>query len=111
MEQRSEKKLNLSDIIWDLDFRFVENYYELYALGDYLNFLEDQISSIIRQEQERVRLELLEKKKDMDEVEIAEIHQKLNDVIYELLPRFFRSPFLVTLRPFCALRHSFRIVS
>ncbi len=96
MEQHRETKLNLSDIIWDLDFRFIENYYELDALGHYLNFLEDQLSSIIKQKEENARLELLAKK-DMDEVEFAEIHQKLNDVIYELLPRFFRSPFLVTL--------------
>lgn len=83
--------------ILDLDFRFVESYYELDALGEFLNVIENQLENVINQEKKRVESEILSKKKDLDEVELANIQQEFNDRVYELLPRFFRSPFLVTL--------------
>ena len=97
MEQYKEANLNVLNFHLNLDFRFVENYYELDALGDYLNVLEDQLSLIITKEQERIKADILKNKKKLDEVELSLMHQELNNLIYELLPRFFRSPFLVTL--------------
>ena len=47
MEQYKEANLNVLDFHLNLDFRFVENYYELDALGDYLNVLEDQLSLMV----------------------------------------------------------------
>jgi hypothetical protein len=81
--------------ILDLDFRFTENYYELYALGDFRIVLEKQLAAVIINEQERFEIELGKQK--WDEIELDQIRQAMNDRVYELLPRYFRSPFLVTL--------------
>ena len=81
----------------ELDYRFLENYHELFALKDYLDMLEKQISSISEQERVRLRAKIKEQENDLDEADLLVIQNKFDILVDELLPRFFRGPFIVTL--------------
>ncbi|MBL7068014.1 MAG: hypothetical protein ISS29_09225 [Candidatus Marinimicrobia bacterium] len=83
--------------IIDIDFRFVESYCELAALGEFLDVINKQLNTVINKEKKRLESRIQKKKKDLDEIELSNIHREYNDRVYELLPRYFRSPFLVTL--------------
>jgi hypothetical protein len=80
-----------------IDFRFVEIYYEIAALGEYLNVLERQLPFLKVQERERVHSWLGENERDSDEAEVDLAQQDLRDLVDHVLPRFFRGPFLVSL--------------
>jgi len=79
------------------DFRFVESYYELFTIGDFLDVLEKQLSAVIKKEHESFNDKIRKKNHDLDDIELDEIRQNMYRLVDELLPRYFRSPFLVTL--------------
>jgi len=59
--------------------------------------LEQQLQILIKQEHAQANARLSEIQKNFDEVEWQMVHQELNELVDELLPRFFRCPFLVML--------------
>ena len=83
--------------ILNIDIRFVDVSYELGALGRYLDMLEQQLNVLIKQEHEKAETRIQEIKKNFDEVEWQIAHQVRDELVENLIPRFFRSPFLVTL--------------
>jgi hypothetical protein len=78
-----------------IDFRFVEIEYELWALQEYIRTLESQLPLLETQEQEKLRERIREQ--DYDESDANIEYQQYYDLIERMLPRFFRSPVLVTL--------------
>lgn len=83
--------------VLNIDTRFVEISYEISALGRYLDMLEQQLQILIKQEHAQADARLIEIQKNFDEVEWQMVHQEFNELVDELLPRFFRCPFWVML--------------
>ena len=81
----------------DLDFRFVEIDYELWALGEYLDALERQLPTIADEKRAQTHAYLQAEGLDWDDPEAALAFQELYEVVENVLPRFLRGPFLVTL--------------
>jgi hypothetical protein len=79
------------------DFRFVELFHELYALEDFISSVESQLPDLIKREEEKAINMLKEKGYENDSIERNEVEQRLYELIEEVLPRYFRSPLLVTL--------------
>jgi hypothetical protein len=80
-----------------LDWRFIDIEYELWALGESLGFIGPQIQGLGDQERIRRFAELREKGWDEDEGERALVFHDLDALTSNVLPRFFRGPFLVAL--------------
>jgi hypothetical protein len=80
-----------------IDLRFVEIEYELWALGQFLTFLEPQIKSLGRQDRAKTVRELKRQGWDHDETEISLAFQDLTERQEYVIPRFMRGPFIVSL--------------
>jgi len=80
-----------------LDFRFVEIEYELWALGEYLNALEQQLPAIAEEKRTQTFARLQAEKSDWDDPETELAFRELDEIAESVLPRFLRGPFLVTL--------------
>jgi hypothetical protein len=81
----------------EFDFRFVELFYELYALEQYMDSVESQLPDLIKKEEEKAYGRLRQEGYENDPFERQYIQQQLYDLIEEVLPRYFFSPILVTL--------------
>jgi hypothetical protein len=79
------------------DFRFIDNELELDRLDDFLGILEKQLSSAIKKEQKKTEKLLNNKKNKIDPPDRAFFEQRLDDLIEDTLPRFFRGPFICSL--------------
>ncbi|MCJ7602960.1 MAG: hypothetical protein MUO63_15865 [Desulfobulbaceae bacterium] len=81
----------------DLDFRLVDVTFELFALSDHLDLLENQMENLRREE--RIALEKIIRKENLspEDPECHEATQNFNRRFDFLLPRAFRGPFLVSL--------------
>ena len=80
-----------------LDFRFVEIDYELWALGEYLDALEQQLPTIAEEKRTQTYAHLQAEELDWDDPETELAFQELYEITESVLPRFLRGPFLVTL--------------
>jgi hypothetical protein len=80
-----------------LDFRFVEIEYELWALGEYLNALEQQLPAIAEAKRTQTYTRLQAEKLGWDDPETEFAFQELYEIAENVLPRFLRGPFLATL--------------
>jgi hypothetical protein len=77
----------------EVDFRFIEIEYEIWALQEYFATTERQLPVLIEQERKRIREEL----KNADDETWDLVHQELYDLTENVLPRFFRAPIVVAL--------------
>lgn len=80
-----------------VDLQFVEIEYELWALGEYLNALEQQITFLTDQKRVQTYADLQTQKLDRHDPEVDLAFQELSELTESVLPRYFRGPFLVTL--------------
>jgi hypothetical protein len=80
-----------------VDFRFVEILNELYALEQFMDCVESQLPDLIKKEEEKAHEMLRDQGTDIDEFERDQINRKLYSLIDEVLPRYFRTPILVSL--------------
>jgi len=80
----------------NIDFRLVDVTFELFALADHLDLLENQIENFRREE--RTALEKFIRKENLfpEDPEWHEATQDFNRRFDFLLPRAFRGPFLVS---------------
>ena len=80
-----------------MDFRFVELDHEVLSLATYREVLEEQLT--FRKEQERVRLRarLMNSESEMDDAERQFAQEEVKVLVDEILPRFFRGPYLMAL--------------
>ena len=81
----------------DIEFRFVELFNELYVLEQFMDCVESQLPDLIKKEKEKAYERLRDQSAEIDEYERDQINQKLYSLIDEALPRYFRSPILVSL--------------
>lgn len=81
----------------NIDLRFVDQEHELERLADFLNILEKQLSNAIKKEQRHITHLRKKQKSNLDEIELSFYEQRLNDLINDTLPRFFRGPFICSL--------------
>lgn len=81
----------------DIDFRLVDVTFELFALADHLDLLENQMENLRREE--RLALERFIRKENLspEDPEWHEATQDFNRHFDFLLPRAFRGSFLVSL--------------
>jgi hypothetical protein len=79
------------------DLRFAEIEYELWALGEYLDALEVQIKFITDQKRVQTHADLQVQRLHGDGSEAGLVLQELSELMENVLRRFFRGPFLVTL--------------
>lgn len=82
--------------IMDIDLRFVDVLYELNATKRYISSFEDQLPSLVKQEEEKAFARIREESLDIDDGEADLIRQELYDLTENVLPRFFRNAILVT---------------
>lgn len=83
--------------ITDLDFRLLDIDLELFALDYYLNLIEEKVRN--KEADERLKSQQRIKNSNLtpDDLEWQEQQHELNYIVDFLLPRIFRSPFLVSL--------------
>jgi hypothetical protein len=79
-----------------LDFRYIDIEHELWAISEYFRATERLLPILAEQERKRV-FEEWEGGKKTDEDNWELILQELYELTVNLLPRFFRSPILVSL--------------
>jgi hypothetical protein len=75
------------------DLRFVEMFYELYALEDYIDSIESQLPVLIEREKEKTYQNMPE----CDSIEWLQREQALYALIEDVIPRYFRNPIVVNL--------------
>jgi hypothetical protein len=83
--------------IINVDWRFIEIEYELWALGHLLGVLEQQVEFLRAQDELKTFAELKERGWDHDEAERQLASQELRDRQDYVIPRFLRGPFVVSL--------------
>jgi hypothetical protein len=76
--------------------QFVETEIELWALSEYLDALEKYLPFMKKQERLKTNAWLKRKSSELDESDIDITLHQLQDLVDHILPRFFRSPFLVS---------------
>jgi hypothetical protein len=81
----------------DGDLRFVEIGYELWGLAHYRETLEEQIIQLADQKKREVRKRLASEGLTPDDPEYSSEVQQIDTLTDEVLPRFFRGPFLISL--------------
>src|SRR5688572_8272221 len=81
----------------NLDWRFIEIEYELWALGHLLGVLEQQVEFLRAQDELKTFAELKERGWDHDGAERQLASQELRDRQDYVIPRFLRGPFVVSL--------------
>lgn len=81
----------------DFDFRLLDVSLELHALGTYLETMEKQIDLIAEDEKRNLEQAILNQNVTPDDPEWDIEQQYYEDRVDFLLPRFFRSPYLVSL--------------
>lgn len=80
-----------------IDFRFVGIEYELWALGRLLDVIEPTIEHLASQDEHKTLKELEEGGCSHDEAEASLAFQDIREMQTYVLPRFLRSPFVVSL--------------
>lgn len=81
----------------EIDFRYVQIEYELWALGHMLGVIEPAISHLSQQDKADTIAELKRNGWDHDEAEVDLAFQGVTEKRDHVLPRFMRGPFLVSL--------------
>ncbi len=79
--------------IYQIDFRFVEVEWELWALGQYLSLLEPQIAQLGKEAETRAYAKLAPGETDEGEISLAS--SEAYEMQEKVIPRFMRGPFLV----------------
>jgi regulator of replication initiation timing len=80
-----------------VDFRFVDLDFELSSLEKHRQILEEQLTFVKEQERVRLRARLMSPELEMENAERQLAHEEVNVLVEEMLPRFFRGPYLVAL--------------
>ena len=80
-----------------VDFRFVDLEHELWSLGKYRELFEEQLSFLKDQERVRLRARLSSAESEMDDAERQFASEQVDVLVEEVLPRFFRGPYLIAL--------------
>lgn len=80
-----------------LDLRLIEIEYELWALGEFLNYMEPQIAHLADQDRVQTFAKLREAGWEHDETEVQLAIQELSERHDYVIPRFMRGPFIVAL--------------
>ena len=79
-----------------IDFRFSEINYELWALSEYLEFMERHLPNLSETERKRI-LSSVYSNLNHDNGEIQLAYQIADDIETSVLPRHFRAPFVISL--------------
>jgi hypothetical protein len=82
---------------FSVDLRLIEIEYELWALGQFLEFIEPQIQYLHDQDRIRTFAQLREAGWDHDEAELDLASQEIRERQQYVVPRFMRGPFIVAL--------------
>jgi hypothetical protein len=93
----SDKDLLSVDTTLNIDFRFLETHYELYALKAHLELIESNLPMLQEREVSSAWQDLRDKGLDNDEAEIAIRFDDVNDRVKRIYPRYFRGSFLIML--------------
>jgi len=86
-----------------VDFRFVELETELQSLSKYREVFEEQLNFVKDQERTRLRARFASPVSEMDDADRQFASEEVDNLVEEILPRFFRGPYLIAL---CALFES-----
>ncbi len=81
----------------NLDLRFVEFNSELYALDNYISFVEDKIKSLLKQRESEIKAEIKKNNLTPDDALYALYKLEINSLNNRFLPKYFRNPIIVTL--------------
>jgi len=81
----------------EIDFRFVELQYELWALDAYRETLEEQIEVLRRNKKADVLAQLEKDGLTPDDPEYHSEYEMVYTLVDEIVPRFYRGPYLVAL--------------
>ena len=79
------------------DPRFVEIEHELWALGEYLQWVEPQIEELRLKDKERIEKELSDQGLPWDDADVQVAYQEIQERAENVFPRFLRGPFLTAL--------------
>src|ERR1043166_7942291 len=82
---------------FSVDLRLIEIEYELWALGQFLEFIEPQIQYLHDQDRIRTFAQLREAGWDHDEAELDLASQEIRERQQYVVPRFMRGPVIVAL--------------
>lgn len=80
-----------------VDFRFVDLEHELWSLGKYREVFEEQLRFLKDQERVRLRARFASAELEMDDAERQFASEQVDMLVGEVLPRFFRGPYLIAL--------------
>jgi len=80
-----------------IDFRFVDLKHELWSLGKYREVFEEQLTFLKDQERVRLRARFASAESEMDDAERQFASDQVDVLVEEVLPRFFRGPYLIAL--------------
>lgn len=80
-----------------VDFRFVDLEHELWSLGKFRELFEEQLSFLKDQERVRLRARFSGAGSEMDNAERQFASEQIDLLVEEVLPRFFRGPYLIAL--------------
>ena len=78
-----------------VDFRFVELEHELDSLSTFREVFEEQLNFV--EDQQRIRLNARFASAEWDDADRQVASQEVDFLVEEVLPRFFRGPFLISL--------------
>jgi hypothetical protein len=81
----------------NMDFRFLEDEIQFFALEDMLGISEQSLQSAIEKERARFEAMLRKYRTEADDPERQDIQRQLDDMIENVLPRHFRNAFVVSL--------------
>jgi hypothetical protein len=80
-----------------VDFRFVDLDHELSSLVRYREIFEEQLIFLKEQERVRLRARLISRESELDDAERQFAREEVDLLVEEILPRFFRGPYLIAL--------------
>ena len=80
-----------------VDFRFIDLEHELWSLGKFRELFEEQLTFLKDQERVRLRARLSGTESEMDDAERQFASEQVELLVEEVLPRFFRGPYLIAL--------------
>ena len=80
-----------------VDFRFIGLEHELLSLAKYREVFEEQLTFLKDQERVRLRARLTSAESEMDDAERQFASEQVDLLVEEILPRFFRGPYLIAL--------------
>ena len=80
-----------------VDFRFINLEHEIWSLAKYREVFEEQLTFLKDQERVRLRARLMSGTSEMDAAEQQFASERVELLVEESLPRFFRGPYLIAL--------------